>query len=102
MNPNAVTKRSTKFCWPLVFMYTVYILYSALANKYYIGFTGDKVEVRLQKHLANHKGFTSKYNDWKILFTEIHVSKSAAQKREKEIKSWKSRKLVEKLIRSNE
>jgi putative endonuclease len=83
-------------------MYTVYILYSPLADKYYIGFTGNIIGVRLQKHLAKHKGFTANYADWKIVYKEIYDSKSMAMKREKEIKNWKSRKMIEKLIGSTE
>ena len=83
-------------------MYTVYILYSVSANKFYIGFTGDPVEMRLRKHLAIHKGFTAKQLDWKIVYTEIHNSKQNAMRREKEIKNWKSRKMIEKLIDSTE
>ncbi|HOZ51408.1 MAG TPA: GIY-YIG nuclease family protein [Chitinophagaceae bacterium] len=39
-------------------MYHTYILYSASLNKYYIGFTADEINERLQKHNSNHKGFT--------------------------------------------
>ncbi len=83
-------------------MYSVYILYSTIADRYYIGYTGDPVEVRLKKHLANHKGFTAKYSDWKIVHTETYNSKEEATKREKEIKNWKNRKMIEKLRSSTE
>ncbi|OIQ97355.1 hypothetical protein GALL_206140 [mine drainage metagenome] len=53
---------------------------------------------RLKKHNSNHKGFTGKFNDWKIIYTETFDKKSDAMKREKEIKNWKSRIKVEKLI----
>lgn len=83
-------------------MYTVYILYSVSADRFYIGYTGDPVQVRLRKHLAIHKGFTAKQRDWKIVYTEIHQARQHALKREKEIKNWKSRRMIEKLIRSTE
>ena len=83
-------------------MYTVYILYSSLADKFYIGYTGESVETRLQKHLANHKGFTSKQQDWELVHTEIYELKKDAMKREKEIKNWKSKKMIEKLLSSTE
>ena len=76
----------------------VYILYSALANKFYVGFTGDELDERLRKHNTNHKGFTGKVNDWKIVYTETFSDKKNAQLREIEIKAWKSRKRVEQLI----
>ena len=78
-------------------MYFVYILYSPSLNKFYVGFTGDSVEARLSKHLANHKGFTSKTKDWKIKRIEKFEFKTEAMLREKEIKKWKNRKKIEKL-----
>ena len=77
--------------------YYVYILYSSILNKYYIGSTID-VSARLEKHLQNHKGFTGKAKDWVLKYTEAHDSKSESIKRELEIKKWKSRKMIKKLI----
>ncbi len=76
----------------------VYILFSAQKNKYYIGYTGDELTERLRKHNTNHTGFTGKTGDWKIVYTEVYLTKEEAYKREREIKSWKSRKKIEKLI----
>ena len=45
----------------LFFMYTTYILFSEVLNKYYIGFTRGTVKDRLQKHLLNHKGLQERY-----------------------------------------
>ena len=81
-----------------LFMYHFYILYSSLADKYYIGHTGDILAERLRKHNSNHKGFTGSTPDWKIAYTETFPTKEAALHREREVKKWKSRKLVEKLI----
>ncbi len=78
--------------------FTVYILYSTLKDTYYIGFTGDEIQQRLRKHNSNHKGFTGRTNDWKIVYVESFINKSDAMKREVEIKLWKSRKRVEQLI----
>ena len=83
-------------------MFTLYILYSGLLNRYYVGYTGNLVGERLEKHLANHKGFTGKQTDWVIVYTETYDTKAAAIKRENEIKKWKSRKMIEKLISSTE
>ncbi|WNH13457.1 GIY-YIG nuclease family protein [Thalassobellus suaedae] len=78
--------------------YYVYILYSETINKYYIGSTKD-VLIRLDKHLQNHKGFTGKSKDWVLKYTEVYDSKSDSIKRELQIKKWKSRKMIEKLIK---
>jgi putative endonuclease len=79
-----------------------YILYSLSANKYYFGHTTEPVEERLRKHNSNHDGFTGKNSDWKIVYSEAFVSKDQAYAREREVKSWKSRKMIERLIRSSE
>ena len=81
-------------------MFHVYILFSVRISKYYVGFTGDDPEERQRKHNSNHKGFTGGIGDWKIVYKEVFETKSEAQKREKEIKNWKSRKMIEKLIGS--
>ncbi len=83
-------------------MYHVYILFSAGLNKYYIGFTAGTVELRLIKHLSSNKGFTSKAKDWKIVYTESFPTKNMAMLREKEIKRWRSRIMIEKLVNSIE
>ncbi|MBN1637413.1 MAG: GIY-YIG nuclease family protein, partial [Ignavibacteriales bacterium] len=54
---------------------------------------------RLKKHNSNHKGFTGKTNDWKIVYSEIFQTKEKAYAREREVKKWKSRKKIETLIR---
>jgi putative endonuclease len=75
-----------------------YIQFSSTANKFYIGHTIEPIEERLRKHNSNHKGFTGKFQDWKVVYKEIYLSKELAYAREREIKSWKSRKRIEKLI----
>lgn len=90
-------------CPVFVFLYvpfTLYILYSSSLDKYYIGFTGDDLDERIRKHNSNHKGFTGKANDWVVKYTEIFTTKELAMRREKNIKNWKSRKMIELLIQS--
>jgi putative endonuclease len=76
----------------------VYILYSSGLNRFYIGSTGD-LEGRLRRHNTNHRGYSGKANDWVIVHQERFIEKSAAQVREKQINSWKSRKLLLALIK---
>jgi putative endonuclease len=78
-------------------MYYFYILFSEFLNKYYVGYTANVLE-RLKKHLANHKGFTGKVADWKVVYTEKFGSKEEAYARERQVKKWKSRAMIEKLI----
>ena len=81
-------------------MYNFYILFSLLKDKYYIGHTGDDLQERLRKHNSNHKGFTGKVGDWRIIYTETYSTKEEAFARERQIKSWKNRNKIESLIKS--
>jgi putative endonuclease len=63
-----------------------------------VGYTGNLIEERLRRHNSNHKGFTGGKADWVVRYTEMYNDKSFASKREKEIKSKKSRKYIESLI----
>jgi putative endonuclease len=75
-----------------------YILYSKTLDKYYIGSTEGSIDIRLKKHLSNHKGFTGKAKDWILVYQEEFSNKQEALKREKQIKAWKSRKQIEILL----
>ena len=81
-------------------MWIVYILYSDSLDKFYIGHTGELMSERLRKHLSNHKGFTGSLSDWRIVYQEHQPDKISAYQREREIKQWKSRKMILKLIGS--
>ena len=77
----------------------VYILFSETLDRYYIGHTEMSPNDRLRKHLTDHDGFTAKAKDWKIVFSKAFDSKSDAYAQERKIKKWKSRALIEKLIK---
>jgi putative endonuclease len=70
-------------------------LFSEKRNKYYVGSTGDPLDERLRKHNTNHRGFKE---DWQLVYFENYVSRKQACHRECQIKAWKDRKLIEKLI----
>jgi putative endonuclease len=57
------------------------ILHSKNLNKYDAGHTADILEERLRKHNSNHDGFTGKANNWKVVYTEIFLSKEQANAR---------------------
>ena len=80
--------------------YITYIIYSICLDRYYIGFTGQSIDLRLKKHNSNHKGFTGKQADWAVKHTETFATKAEAMKRERQIKAWKSRDKLESLISS--
>jgi len=58
--------------------------------------------MRLKEHLWEHKGFTSTAKDWELKYSEKFDSRNEAMARERQIKKWKSRKLVEQLISSQD
>ena len=78
--------------------FKVYILYPVTLKKYYVGYTGDDLVNRLRKHNTNHKGFTGGYGDWEVKYLESYGTQEEALNRERQIKGWKSRKMLEKLI----
>ncbi|MEW6507224.1 MAG: GIY-YIG nuclease family protein [Bacteroidota bacterium] len=79
-------------------MYYTYILFSPSINKYYIGYTSDLTK-RLDRHNSAWGRFSSSGIPWKVVYSEKFNLKSDAIKREREIKSKKSRKFIEQLIR---
>ena len=81
-------------------MSATYILYSPKLDRYYIGHTSDDLEERLRRHNSNHKGFTGQASDWTISYFESYKTKEAAYSRERQLKSWKSRKKIEQLVKS--
>jgi putative endonuclease len=79
-------------------MAIVYILFSPSRDRYYIGSTTMDIEERLRRHLSDHKGFTSKAKDWIVVYKEECPNKAEALIREKQVKSWKSKTMILKLI----
>ena len=79
--------------------YYVYILYSSVADKYYVGSTAN-----LQKRIWRHNNtsfntFSSKFRPWKLVAAfEAGKSRGEAEKMERFIKRQKSRGLIEKLV----
>ena len=80
-------------------MFFIYIIYSIKIDQYYIGQT-QNLENRLYRHNNNGSKSTKKANDWKLMYTEDFANRGLALKREKEIKSKKSRTYIENLIRN--
>ena len=78
-------------------MYYVYILKSDLDGSYYIGYTSD-LERRLQFHNSGRGRYTRKKMPWKRVYYESFADKSEAIKRERYLKSMKSRVFIEELI----
>ncbi|HOC47636.1 MAG TPA: GIY-YIG nuclease family protein [Bacteroidales bacterium] len=78
-------------------MYTVYILYSAKLDKYYIGSSADIIG-RLRRHNSHSKGFTSTGRPWILAYSEEFAGKQEAVARERQLKMWKNRDRLEAII----
>ncbi len=81
----------------------VYIIYSKILDRYYVGSTNDNFNCRLKKHNSafyTSKSYTAKANDWiQKCILECDDSKQMTRI-EKHIKRMKSRKYIEKIIAS--
>jgi putative endonuclease len=79
-------------------MFKVYVLYSEKYNKIYVGMTSN-LEERFKSHNElGKKGWTLKFRPWEILYTEEFADKSAALKREKQLKSGQGRNFIRSLV----
>jgi putative endonuclease len=80
-------------------MFHTYILHSPRIDRFYIGCTSN-IEERLKKHNNKNRGFTNQSNDWVVVFYRSFDTKNEALELEKQIKSWKSKIRIRKLINS--
>ena len=78
-------------------MYYVYILKSLKDSKYYIGSTSN-VDARLAFHNAGLQRSTKHRIPFVLVLTETFSNRSQAEKREKQIKSFKGGEAFIKLI----
>ena len=81
-------------------MYSVYILYSESADKYYIGHT-ENVDKRIHQHNnpIRMTKFTAKYIPWKLIVSfPKYATRSEAMMVENFIKKQKSKKFIQDII----
>ncbi len=71
-------------------VFFVYVLQSGAAGRYYTGSTKD-VGHRLEQHNDGMMKATRPYRPWRLVHTEAFETLVDARRREREIKSWKSR-----------
>ena len=80
-------------------MFYTYILNSIKNGRYYIG-SCEGITKRLNRHNSGLVRSTKFYLPWKIVYTEEYKTLSEARKREYQIKGWKKREAIERLIKS--
>ena len=79
-------------------MFFVYILRNQ-KNNLYIGST-ENVLKRLIRHNNGGSVWTRKRGPWKLIYHEKFTTRAEAEKREKQIKSYKGGRALKKLIKS--
>ena len=78
-------------------MFHTYVLCIQTSGRYYIGST-DNLEQRLVFHNTSKTKYTRGKGPWEIVRSEPHGSRSETVTREREIKGWKSRPYMEKML----
>lgn len=76
--------------------YTIYILWDKSRDKYYIGQTNN-LEDRLKRHFAKQSKYT-KSGTWQLVYKETYDTRSESYRRERYLKSLKSKIAIKKLI----
>jgi putative endonuclease len=77
--------------------YYFYILQSEATKRYYIGQTAN-VENRVAYHNANYSLSLKNRGPWKLVHTEQYETRAEAVRRERQIKSWKDRRMIANLL----
>jgi len=83
------------FFVPLSMIFSVYILYSKILDRFYIGQTKDLNE-RILLHIEKQfdDSYTGRANDWELFHTIPCKSRTQAMQIESHIKKKKSRKYI--------
>ncbi len=79
-------------------MYYVYILYSLIDKKFYIGLTKD-LQRRLLEHKFGKVHTTYRYSEVKLIYYESFLSEVDARRREKYFKTTKGKKTLKLMLK---
>lgn len=82
-------------------MFYLYILHSSKTDRYYVGHTANLGD-RLMRHNQGRSISTKNGIPWELKYTEEFASKEEAYARERQLKGWKSRVMLEKLIQDKQ
>ena len=78
-------------------MYFIYIIFASRFDRYYIGQTND-LSSRIDRHNLGYVQSTKHYLPWELVYSESFKTRTEAMKREKVLKSWKSKKKIKELV----
>ena len=81
----------------LLLVFSVYILKSSVTDQYYIGQTSD-IDKRLLYHNSGYSKSTKAGKPWKLVYSENFDTRQQAMNREAELKKYKSRVMIEKIV----
>lgn len=79
--------------------YIVYILEDQKDETWYIGFTTNLKE-RLRAHNSKQSPYTSKKDNWKLIYAELYLNKLDALGREKFLKSGAGHRFLKKQMKN--
>ncbi|WP_234567579.1 GIY-YIG nuclease family protein [Rhodohalobacter sp. 614A] len=82
-------------------MFHIYMLYSAVVDRYYVGQTSN-LEDRLKRHNQGRSKYTKSGIPWKLVYKEGFETRSEAMKRESLIKNSASREELVRFISSKQ
>ena len=80
--------------------YHVYALYSPSKDILYIGQTSN-LEKRMHDHRRGYSAFTSRAQDWQLIYSEEVKNRSVAMKRERQLKSAKGREFLKSKLKED-
>ncbi len=75
----------------------VYILQSQTSLRYYVGQTQD-IDGRVAYHNANYSKSLKHRGPWRLVYIEKYETRAEAVRRERQIKPWKDRKMIQNLV----
>ena len=82
-------------------MYYIYILQSIEKGGYYVGHTAD-LSKRIEKHNRGEVKSTKSKKPWRLVYFEKFETRSVANLRERQIKSYKGGEAFKKLLQLNQ
>ena len=78
-------------------MFYVYILRSLKNGSFYVGSTQDLTK-RVERHNLGGNLYTRKFKPFELVWSEVYNTRAEAVRRECQVKQWKSKKALERLI----
>jgi putative endonuclease len=75
----------------------LYILQSQSTSRFYVGQAQD-LDERVAYHNANYSKSLKNRGPWQLVYREEYATRGEAVRRERQIKSWKDRAMIQRLV----